>query len=48
MEKTMGTPRKTLYKHRKLQLKIYANDELACWTVIYRQPYKDRLVENVK
>jgi hypothetical protein len=28
--------------------KFDANDELACWTVISRQPYKDRLAENVK
>ena len=48
MEKAMGTSRNTLYKHRKFQLQIDANDELACWTVISRQPYKDRLAENVK
>ena len=48
MEKSMGTSRKTLYKHRKFRLQIDANDELACWTVISRQPYKDRLAENVK
>jgi hypothetical protein len=47
MEKMMGTSRKTLHKHRKFRLKIDANDELACWTVISRQPYKDRLAENV-
>jgi hypothetical protein len=48
MEKMMGTSRKKLYKHRKFQLQIDANDELSCWTVISRQPYKDRLAENVK
>ena len=32
MEKTMGTSRKTLYKHRKFRLQIDANDELTCWT----------------
>jgi hypothetical protein len=48
MEKTMRMSRKTLHKHRKLRLQIDANDELACWTVISRQPYKDRLAENVK
>jgi hypothetical protein len=48
MEKTMGTLRKTLYKHRKFQLQIDANDELSCKTMISRQPYKDRLAENVK
>jgi hypothetical protein len=29
-------------------LQIDANDELACWTVISKQPYKDRIAENVK
>jgi hypothetical protein len=29
-------------------LQIDANDELVFWTVISRQPYKDRLAENVK
>jgi ABC-type ATPase with predicted acetyltransferase domain len=48
MAKTMGTSRKTLHKHRKFQLQIDANDELACWTVISRQPYKDKLAKNVE
>ena len=43
MEKILGTLRKTLHKHRKFQLKIDVNDELAFWTVICRKPYKDRL-----
>jgi hypothetical protein len=48
MEKTMGNSRKTLHKHRKFCFQIDVNDELACWIVISRQPYKDRLAENVK
>ena len=48
MEKTLGTSRKTLHKHRKFLFQIDVNDELACWTMISRQPYKDRLAENVK
>jgi hypothetical protein len=48
MEKTLGTSRKTLHKHRKFHFQIDVNDELACWTVISRQPYKDRIVENGK
>jgi hypothetical protein len=43
MEKMMGTSRKTLHKHRKFQLQIDVKDELVGWTVISRQPYKDRL-----
>ena len=48
MAKAMGTSRKTLNKHRKFRLQIDANDELACWIVISRQPYKARLAQNVK
>jgi hypothetical protein len=32
----------------EIRFQIDVNDELACWTVISRQPYKDRLAENVK
>ena len=44
----LGTSQKTLHKHWKFQLQIDVNDELACWRAICRQPYKDRLGENVK
>ena len=29
-------------------MKIDENDELSCWAIICRQPYKDRMVECVK
>jgi hypothetical protein len=48
MEKNLGKSRKKLHKHRKFCFQIDVNDELACWIVISRQPYKDRLAENVK
>jgi hypothetical protein len=48
MAKTLGTSRKTLHKNRKFRFQIDVNDELACWTMISRQPYKDRLAKNVK
>jgi hypothetical protein len=48
MAKTLGTSRKTLHKNRKFRFQIDVNDKLACWTMISRQPYKDRLAENVK
>ena len=44
----LGTSQKTLHKHQKFQLQIDVNDELALWRAIFRQPYKDRLGENVK
>ena len=46
--KAIGTSQKTLYKYKKFRLQIDANDELACWAIICRQPYKDRLSESVK
>ena len=46
--RVIGTSRKTLYKYNKFRLRIDENDELACWAIICRQPYKDRLGENVK
>ena len=48
MERALGTSRKTLHKHQKFRLQIDANDELPFWRAICRQPYKDRLGENVK
>ena len=41
MAKTLRTSRKTLHKHRKFRFQIDVNDELACWTMISRQPYKE-------
>ena len=29
-------------------MQIDENDELACWAIICRQPYKDRMGEGVK
>ena len=48
MAQALGTSRKNLHKHRKFRLQIDVNDKLACWRAICRQPYKDRLGENVK
>ena len=48
MARALGTPKKNLHKHRKFWLQIDVNDELACWRSICRQPYKDRLGENIK
>ena len=44
----LGTSQNFFHKHQKLRLQIDVNDELACWRAICRQPYKDRLGENVK
>ena len=46
--RVIGTLRKTLYKYNKFRLQIDANDELACWAIICRKTYKDRVGESVK
>ena len=48
LAQAIGTSRKTLYKHSKFRMQIDENDELACWEIICRQPYKDRMGEGVK
>ena len=48
LAQAVGTSRKTLYKHSRFRIKIDENDELACSTIICRQPYKDRKGEGVK
>ena len=48
MARALGTSRKNLHKHQKFRLQIDVNDELSCWRAICRQPYKDKLGENVK
>ena len=46
--KVIGTLQKTLYKYNKFWLQIDADDELASWEIICRQPYKHRVGESVK
>ena len=48
LTQAIGTSRKKLYKHSKFKMQIDQNDELACWAIICRQPYKDRMGEGVK
>jgi len=48
MARALGTSQKTFHKHQKFRLQIDVNDELTCWRAIRRQPYKDRLGEDVK
>ena len=48
LAQAIGISRKTLYKHNKFKMKIDENYELACWAIICRQLYKDRMGEGVK
>ena len=48
LAQAIGTSRKTLYKHSKFIMLIHENYELACWAIICRQPYNDRMGVAVK
>ena len=48
MAQALGTSWKTLHKHQKFRLQIDVNGEIAYWIVICRQPYRDRVGEEVK
>ena len=40
--------RKFLWKHKNIRVQLDEDDEFACWGVIYRKPYQDRLIDNVR
>ena len=48
MARALRTSQNFFHKHKNFWLQIDVNDELTCWRAICRQPYKDRLGENVK
>ena len=44
----LKTSRKFLWKHKNVRVQLDEDDEVACWGVICRQPYQDRLPDNVR
>ena len=48
MSKLLHVSRKTLHKYTKFRVKIDKNDEAACWALICREEYKDRMEEGIK
>lgn len=42
------TSRKSLWRDNKFRIQLDENDELSSWANIYRQPYQDRLPNNVR
>ena len=40
--------RKRLWKHKKFRVQLDEDDEVACWGVICRKPYQDRIPDNVR
>ena len=44
----LKTSRKCLWKHKNVRVQLDEDDEVACWGVICRQPYQDRILDNVR
>ena len=44
----LKTSRKSLWKHKNVRVQLDEDDEVSCWGVICRQPYQDRLPDNVR
>ena len=39
LARMLKTSRKSLWKHKKIRVQLDEDDEIACWGVIFRQPY---------
>ena len=48
MSKLLHVSTKTLHKYTKFRVNIDENDEAACWDLICREAYKDRMEEGIK
>ena len=46
--RTLKTLRKSLWKHKNFRVQLDEDDEVACWGVICRKPYQDRVPDNVR
>lgn len=44
MSKLLHVLRKTLHKHTKFRVWVDENDEVSCWDLITRKPYRDMLL----
>ena len=48
MPKLLHVSRKMLHKYTKFRVKIDENDEAACWDLICREAYQDRMEEGTR
>ena len=48
MSKILHVSRRTLHKYTKFRVKIDENDEVACWALICREAYQDRMEEGTR
>jgi hypothetical protein len=46
--RTFKTSRKFLWKNKNVRVQLDDDDEVACWFVICKKPYQDRLPDNVR
>ena len=48
MSKMIHVSRKTLHKHSKFRVQVDENDEIACWALITRKTYQDKIATIIK
>ena len=48
MSKLLHVSRKTLHKYTKFKVNIDENDEAACWALICREAYKDKMEKGIR
>ena len=48
MSKLLHVSRKTLHRYTKFRVKIDEDDEDACWAIICKEAYKDRMEEGIR
>ena len=48
MSKLLHISRKTLHKYTKFRVNIDENNEAACWALICREAYKDKMEEGIR
>ena len=44
----LKTSRLSLWKHKNIRVQLDEDSEVACWVAICREPYQDRLPDNVR
>ena len=48
MSKMLHVSRRTLHKYTKFRVKIDEKDEVACWPLICREAYQDKMEEGIR
>ena len=48
MSKLLHVSRKTLHKHIKFGVQVDENEKYACWDLICKKPYQEKLLIGIK